>query len=146
MREALKACIESLALPDAAQAFLLDVWDLTQVLDDWVDGDPVSRQEQDQAIWLALVRFPAQPFLTAHQGVLTPVLASMVLKWKAADTVERLKLADQLPKAYVWRAGFYDVVLQVVLIVHGPEVAMAAAHEVLGMYGETFTAYRAEFN
>lgn len=143
MRERLAQNLSEFLPPDAV-AFLIKVWDLIQFLDDWVDGDAVDRDDKDRTIWLALVGLPGDPFLSAHAATLLPVLASMVLTWKASDTVERQ--GRELEKAYVWRAGFYDVVLQTAMVVHGVDFAMKNAHDILCLYGEPYEAYAGEFH
>lgn len=130
------------ALPESAQAFLLALWDAIQGLDDWHDGTPA---DTFPAIWACLVQLPGNPFLAANATVLIPVMANMVLKWVAANAVEDARDQDQLDKAYVWRAGYYDVVLQTVLIVHGKDAKDMAVH-VMKLYGETREEYRGEFN
>jgi len=129
------------ALPEAAEAFLLALWEAIQGLDDWHDGTPA---DTFPAIWACLVQLPGNPFLAANASVLVPVMANMVLKWVAANTVEDARDQDQLDKAYVWRAGYYDVVLQTVLIVHGKD-AKDMAVRVMKLYGETRESYLEEF-
>lgn len=128
-------------LPEAAEAFLLALWELIQGLDDWHDGTPA---DTFPAIWAALVQLPGNPFLAANATTLVPVMANMVLKWHAANIVESDRDQEQLDKAYVWRAGYYDVVLQTVLIVHGGNAKDMAVH-VMKLYGENRMDYRAEF-
>jgi len=67
----------------------------------------------------------------------------MVLKWQASDVVEREGKADE--KSFVWRAGYYDLVLASVQICHGPEIAIKMAPYVMALYGEKFEDYMREF-
>jgi hypothetical protein len=135
--------LERLSLPPAAVEWLDGLWSVIQVLDDVADADPVEQQALRGAIYTALVGLPSNAFFQAHSAALMPMLASSVLKWVAADDAERNGQADE--RSFVWRAGYYDVVLMVCLLVHGPEQAMRAARDVLSIYGETFTEYRQEF-
>jgi hypothetical protein len=128
--------------PDAVQ-WLLDLWHAIQVLDDCADGDPVDRGDLNRAIYVLLVDLPANPFFERHSRALLSQLATLVLKWKAADDAERNGRADA--RSFMWRAGYYDVVLAVVLLTHGPEATMSAARHVMALYGETFEQYREEF-
>lgn len=137
------AHFEPFELPADAVAWLLDLWECIQTLDDYADGDPVGRPALDALIWRTLVGMPSNPWFAAHAGALLPAVAQMVLKWQASDTVERAGHADA--RSYVWRAGYYDVVLMVVLLVHGHDAARHTAHLVLSIYGETFEQYREEF-
>lgn len=142
--EALRANLEGqFALPTAAADYLCALFKTIQGLDDWVDGDELARDDKDAAIWNAVAGLQLLPFYMQHAAMLLPLQANAFLKWKAADTAERAGQAS--PMAYAWRAGFYDIVLQCVLIVHGPHKAMAVAHEVMGLYGETLPDYLKEF-
>jgi hypothetical protein len=67
----------------------------------------------------------------------------MILKWQASDTAERNQQADA--KSFVWRAGYYDLVLMTVSLVHGPVPATQNAHLVMALYGETYEDYMKEF-
>lgn len=128
--------------PDAVQ-WLLDLWHCIQVLDDCADDDPVLRADLDRAIFTMLVSMPANLFFARHSQALLSQLATFVLKWKASDDAELTGKADA--KSYMWRAGYYDVVLAVVLLVHGPTLTMNVAQHVMALYGETFAQYCEEF-
>lgn len=135
---------EALDLPANATAWLLDLWKITQVLDDLTDGDLVSPRSAHDAVWKILVTFPTNPFFIANAAVLQPALATAILKWEAANQAERAKTADE--KSYMWRAGYYDIVLLVLLLCQGYDSAMAKASSVMALYGEKFSDYRAEFS
>lgn len=132
-----------LGLPKDAADFLLGVWGLTQVFDDAADGDSVARPDLDKAVWFALVGMAINPFYTANAQALTPVMATQVLKWQASDFAERNGAADA--RSFMWRAGYYDLVLAVTCICHGPERAQELAPQIMAMYGETFADYAKEF-
>jgi hypothetical protein len=57
--------------------------------------------------------------------------------------VERAGQADA--RSYVWRAGYYDLILIVVQLCHGVDVATKLAPIVMQMYGETLADYLKEF-
>jgi hypothetical protein len=134
---------ETLDLPPAAVEWLLDVWRMIQMLDDVADGDPVSRDDLNGAIWASLVTMPANPFFLANAVALQAALAQMVLKWQASDDAERERKADA--RSFVWRAGYYDLVLLVVLLTKGHANAMSQAKTVMHLYGETLHEYLKEF-
>lgn len=135
---------EVFGLPDDAREWLLALWNLTQVFDDMADGDHPDRDDLDQAILDALVNMPGNAFFAAHQGSLLPLVAVAILKWKASDTVERA--GDAGVMSFAWRAGFYDIVLAVVQLCHGQQVAMEVCHLVMQLYGEDFPTYCEEFD
>ena len=134
---------QGLSLPADAVSWLLDLWNSIQTLDDYADSYHVGRPELDALIWRTLVGMPGNAWFLANAAALLPAVAQMVLKWQASDTVERAGKADA--RSFVWRAGYYDVVLMAVLLVHGPEAAQRTAHLVLSLYGEKLDDYMAEF-
>lgn len=131
------------ALPAPAVDWLLMLWNAIQVFDDVADGDQVEREDLNAAIWNTLVGMNQNPFWIANSHNLAPVLATMILKWQASDQAERAGKADA--RAYVWRAGYYDVVLMVVALCHGTQQATQMAQQVMELYGETFEDYMKEF-
>ena len=133
----------TLDLPAAAVDWLIDIWRLIQMLDDIADGDAVSRDDLNAGIWAALVTMPANPFYLANAAALQAGLAQMVLKWQASDDAERQGKADA--RSFVWRAGYYDLVLLVVLLTKGHAGAMKDAMTVMHLYGETLHEYLKEF-
>ena len=135
---------ENLELPPEAAAWLMDIWRMIQLLDDVADGDAVTRADLDGAIWTSLVSMPANPFYLANYQALQAGLALLVLKWKASDDAERAGQADA--RSYVWRAGYYDLVLLVVLLTKGHATAMKDAVKVMHLYGEQLDDYLKEFS
>lgn len=130
-----------LRLPVEAVEYLSGLWNFIQVMDDVADEDAVGRSAFDKALAFALVDMQANPFYAKYQMRLLFAMQVMMMKWQASDLAERNGLADE--RSYMWRAGFYDVVMDVVCIVHGPDADMAL--KALSLYGESAAAYMAEF-
>jgi hypothetical protein len=116
---------------------------MIQMLDDVADGDPVTRSDLDAVIWSSLISMPANPFYLANFQSLQTGLALLVMKWKASDDAERAGQADA--RSFIWRAGYYDLVLLVVLLTKGHATAMKDAVKVMHLYGETLHEYLKEF-
>lgn len=135
---------EVLQLPESAVDWLAMLFQSIQVLDDVADGDKVERAALDAAIWHLLVMMPSNQFFLANAGRLLPLIQVAILKWQASDIAERSREADA--KSFVWRAGFYDIVLASVAICHGIEFAQLHAHYALSLYGETLADYLKEFD
>jgi len=125
-------------------AWLALLWDAIQGLDDWYDGDP--HDDPGRVIHIVLHDLWSHPFFRQHSAYLLPHLSAMVLKWRGANQIEAKKNADQYAKSYMWRAGYYDIVLMALALCVGPDVAAAKAHEVAAMYGEGFYDYVEEMN
>jgi len=132
------------SLPADAVDYLCDLFSAIQLFDDVADKDPVSRPDLDCVIWRVFVKIPQNPFYVRNSFQLSALLSTQILKWQASDKVERSGEADE--KSFMWRAGFYDVVLFVVGLCHGREVATKHAADVLGLYGENASNYMKEFN
>ena len=133
-----------LALPAPAIDWLLMLFEAIQVFDDVADGDPVEREDLNAVIWNTLVGMNQNVFWIANSHSLAPVVATMILKWQASDQAERAGQADA--KSFVWRAGYYDVVLMTVALCHGTQQATEKAQQVMELYGETFEDYMKEFD
>jgi hypothetical protein len=144
MSYSLRTHFDSLMLPADAAEWLLMLWQSIQTFDDYADDDFVKREALDATIWNVLVAMPQNTFFSRHVAELVPLVGMMVLKWQASDRAEREGNASA--QSYMWRAGYYELVLAAVRLCHGPMAAASVAHKVLGMYGEKFDAYLTEFN
>ena len=143
MTQLLTQHLQAFNLPPSATAWLVMLWVAIQLFDDVADADPITRDDHDTVIWATLVAMQSNPFFAHNAAVLLPVVGAMILKWQASDKVERAGHASA--QSYMWRAGFYGVVLMTVQLVHGARYAADNAHFVLGWYGERLNDYLGEF-
>ena len=134
---------KSFSLPADAVQWLLSLWHVLQVFDDYADGDPVERGDLDTTIFSTLVGMPSNPFFVQNAAALLPALSLLILKWQASDQAERQGHADEI--SFVWRAGYYDLVLLTVQLVHGTDAAHRVAYHVMNLYGEKYEDYKQEF-
>ena len=134
---------DGLKLPADAVEWLCDLYAVTQVYDDVADGDEVDRADLNRALYSSIVGMSLNPFFDLNRFTLRPVLALFIMKWQASDAAERAGAADEV--SFVWRAGFYDVVMTVFLLVYGREDTEANAHLIMSLYGEKFADYSSEF-
>ncbi len=141
--EELKKHFEFYQLPNDSIEFLISLYISLQVFDDVKDLDHVNQDELDHTIWFLLTGIYTNKFAISHMHKLVPLLSNMVLKWHAANNAEKTGKHDE--KSFVWRAGYYDIVLAVVEIVHGHQATSKIAHDVLSIYGESFADYKGEF-
>lgn len=132
-----------LNLPEPTVRWLLDFWSVIQGLDDWRDNDEVSPQEKEAVIYKVMFLLPNNPFFQYHSKELLPIVSNLVLRWIGANRLEDNR--EDLHKAYMWRAAYYDLILEVVRLVHGFEAAANASDFVARLYGETFEDYVKEF-
>lgn len=131
-------------LPDDAVDWLLMMFHVTQFFDDVADGDPVERDDLNMALWNTLYACHHNRFFIANGAYLLPLVGSMIMKWQASDAAERDGNADA--RSFVWRAGYYDLVLAAIQLCHGVECAIQNAHHVMSLYGEKLEDYLEEFH
>jgi hypothetical protein len=137
----IKQALSILSLPKDAQEFLEILWDCIQKIDDIFDGSPVEKPES--ILLDLLIRLPLNTFWDSQKPLFIPLISNAILCWNASNSKESEGLADE--KSFVWRASYWQIVLQVCQVVHGYDWAGKNAHHILGMYGETFRSYRKEF-
>jgi len=121
----------------------LMLWNVIQVFDDMADGDQPDREALETAIADSLVNMPSNEFFLRHGHILLPLMSVAILKWIAADKAE--SAGNPTAMSFAWRAGFYDIVLSVVHLVHGDQVARNVCQEIMNLYGEDFAEYVEEF-
>lgn len=95
-----------------------DVWD------DLIDQDkPVSEERINEAFYLAMVQIPANAFYQRHGPTLRPVLATGILNWMAATSIERSKdrTLEQLQISHVIRYSIADIMLLIAHLIGGRE-------------------------
>jgi hypothetical protein len=130
-------------LPEEATEWLIDLYRSIQLFDDVADGDTIDRKELDHVLWHMMVGQYSNAFFAQKSAALVPLLANAILKWQASDHVEREGNVDA--RSFMWRAGYYDIILTVIQLCHGHRVAKDSAHLVMRMYGEKLEDYIEEF-
>ena len=135
--------LKQLNLPADAERWLGDVWNLIQLFDDIEDGDEIAGADGVDVLWSVLVGMPMNPFFLAHQMTLTPIMMTQLLKWQAANEAEAEGEADE--RSYMWRAGYYDLVLAVHYICFGRGLTEPSGCAILSLYGESYSDYKKEF-
>jgi hypothetical protein len=128
---------------DAAQ-FVIIIYHFAQFFDDVADGDAVKRSDLDLNVYNCFVGMNLNPFFVKNRIALLPVMDLILLKWQGSDVAERTGRANE--KSFMWRAGFYDLLMTVVSIERGYEMAKNIAVEVMNFYGENLQDYKKEFN
>ena len=136
----LKEALKPLDLEPDAINWLCSLYEVIQFIDDVQDGD---KADIESGVWNSIVFLPTNRFFLRNAQYLSPVLSIQILKWMASDERERDGKADA--KTYMYRAGFYDVVMEVVLLTHGYKKAKYYAPIVMDIYGETLKDYLEEF-
>lgn len=135
--------LDYLNLQGDARRLMLDLWSLIQVFDDAEDGGKIDKEELDRALWAAFVSLPTNEFFVANRHALGGIISVQIFKWRAANQAERSGKADE--KSFVWRAGYFDILMYVFALVYGKDIASKSASDVMGRYIETFDDYKKEF-
>jgi len=132
--------IHELALGSDATDWLIQAWKVMQFFDDVTDGD-VDMQASDvyAAMLGSIIYMPNNPFYLRHMGALTGAVTVAMAKWTAANAREARGEADAF--SFIWRAGYYDLLLLVYALEHGAERALEGGEAILALYGETFDVY-----
>lgn len=112
-----------------AESFLRCIVSVAHTWDDLIDRDkPVSDEDINACMWLALVSLPANPFYMQHMRELQPVLVNAMLNWQIATRMERA--GGPFDVSYILRSSFVDLIVHVALITQGPQRAVEVGRKV----------------
>ena len=131
-------------LPHDAAQFVIMIFHFSQFFDDVADGDEIKREDLDMNIFNCFVGMNSNPFFVTYRMQLLPILDLIIIKWQGSDIAERTGRANE--KSFMWRAGFYDLLMSVVSLCHGYKKANSMAVDVMNFYAETIEEYKEEFN
>lgn len=103
-----------------AEAFLHAIWLISQVWDDLIDRDKkVEPARINEAMWLALVGLPRNPFYVSNFQNLNSILATSILNWEYANQLEAEGTDKALSIAFVLRSSYVDLLIMTALIIGG---------------------------
>lgn len=121
------------------------LWDACQKWDDAWDGDGNRVAIDNLLAWVAFGK-EYHPFFLRNSALLRPALLQMWLSWQAANGLEATRQSDDdIAKAYMLRAGFYQVLHVMAWITGGTDHARVVGPEIFRAYGETLSDLRREF-
>ena len=93
---------------------------LSHIWDDLIDKDkPVSDADINAAFWMALVQIPANDFYQQFGATLRPVMASAILNWIGANTLEKRGNLHDIEVAHVTRYALADVLMLMATLIGG---------------------------
>jgi len=109
-----------------AVAFLEQVFRISQVWDDIIDGDKeVPREAVNKAFWEAIT-LPENPFYARHFDKLQPVMQVAMADWMAANQLEKGDAHDR-NIAFVIRDNLASLIMQCARLVGGFDWAQEIA-------------------
>ncbi len=121
-----------------------DLLQLAHTWDDLVDGDKeVSGDEANTAFVACLFTIPSSPLWGLDMQA---NLLNVYLRWQDANTLEADKNSsdDDLAKAWLLRAGLYDLFVLLAAKLYGLTWAKEIGPIVRKAYGETLSAFTQE--
>jgi hypothetical protein len=114
---------------DDAVGLVMSVVKIADIWDNLIDGDKeVSKQEINEAFWLACIEVPRNPVFRQYQLDITAVCSTGILNWHVAN---QLQTGDDHAKqiAHVTRYSIADVSLYLAAAIGGPEWAIHVGPE-----------------
>lgn len=109
-----------------------DYFKVAQFWDDLIDRDKELQDDEiNQAMEILILRIPSNPFYIAHRDKILPILQVTIYKWYQANKYEATK--EHLDKAYMLRAGIYDLFALCITLIKGLDTNI----NVYDIYGET---------
>lgn len=103
-----------------AATFCKTLFEISQTLDDLIDGDkPVQQQDVISTFWKALIELPANPFYRRHELYLRPLMASSLQDWRDSVLLERSDSEHFKTLAFVLRDQLTGVVIQCAYLIGG---------------------------
>lgn len=127
--------------------FLIVLWNVIQFFDDIYDNDIEHHVIKDRVfgrLFDVLITLNDNQFFVQNRSLLLPSMSVMIFKWHAANKSEELLSHNE--QSYMWRAGYYDIVLLVNLLCNGESHTQEHSKSILSIYGESFVEYLKEFN
>lgn len=119
-----------------AVKLILDVWIVAQAWDDAHDGD-----DADHSLgYKAMLDIQTNPI--SSQIPIAHSMNKMYRSWSISNVFEAEK--QELEKAWMLRAGFYDLMIDVYHGLYGDEKAVDFGVQAWCLYGETLKEYLEE--
>lgn len=117
---------------EAAAAMLEKIFQVSQIADDFVDGDKPMQKSQDMSelLMLALVEIPANPFYRNNQGFIAPVLVSVISAFNTSNQLQKSPIVDCAMFAWALRDALEHLIVACAYIKGGAQWSMTVSQEV----------------
>ena len=126
-----------------AVVFLKAISEVSQIADDYADGDVTGSEDMTRMLHLCLVSIPTNKFFVTNQQWLTPIMFSSMHLWNASNEWKN-------EFGYVYRESLEQIIHVVALLVGGQKHALEVAKEVNKFYhqdyGEKYQDWLKELN
>lgn len=120
----------------AAVAMLSRLGEISQIADDFVDGDKPVLPSADMArlLQLALVDIPNNPFYARYRAYLAPLLTSALTQWDAANAWARDARRETRIYSFVFRCALEHLIVASAYLIGGLDHARTVTREVHEFY------------
>lgn len=127
-----------------AHRMIMDLFSVSQVLDDLIDKDrPVDEEEIFKTYHTCLVDIPRNPFYLNHLNFLVPLFSQYLMDWYDATLLERKGTNHFKDVAFGLRTNLASIVTQCAYLIGGLDHKQSVAIEVRKHFWmETMTEYR----
>lgn len=126
---------------ESAVDLAIELFDLAQQWDDLVDEGDISKANPVLA-YLGF-RLSYRPFFARYEALLRPALLVAYLGWRDANVLEWGDAADK-EKAFMLRAGIYDVFALMAWIIGGEDHSARVGPSIRRAYAERLADFMQE--
>jgi hypothetical protein len=112
------------------------------IWDDFIDEDPIAKETVNDLFKALLLELPTNQLYVSNLVILRPIIFSIYTQWHTANTFERNK--EQLEKAYMLRAGMYQLFVILAELVGGTDWAEEVSPLIFSTYGEDLAEFMQE--
>jgi hypothetical protein len=127
-----------------AIAFFVMLRDVSHFWDDMIDRDrDLTAEYINDAMWMAMVEIPANPFYRANFDRLQPHIVTAIANWQAANLFEAGSDERQLQIAFISRSDYCNILLECVYIIGGRDWLLQMTPIIRDAWtDEDFSAYK----
>jgi len=111
---------------------------VSNLWDDLIDKDKDIKDEDINTVFTdLLVNLPLNPFYVAFQRDIAPMMNNIILKWHTANVFEKEQKENDLEKAYMLRAEYYQLFVLCANLIGGSDWAREVSVQIWRLYGES---------
>ncbi|MFG6524496.1 hypothetical protein [Sulfitobacter sp. M23508] len=129
---------------DQAVGFLLQFFDLCEVIDDLWDGDKeVTKADLTRILFAVMTELPLNPFFANYRNELAAVMITGINAWLDANELEQGSENDKV-FSYVLRDWYAELIAFVIYLTRGRDYMRAVSMEVRQFFThhETLEQYK----
>lgn len=120
----------------------MELVEVAHVWDDLIDRDKyVEPETVDAAFRTLMLSLPVNSFWQANAQVLHPILGSVYMQWTAANVLEKENKPGDRERAFMLRAGLYQLFQTVAACVGGLAWGVEVGPHIYRFYGETVESF-----